>query len=684
MTIMTINDSNYAWLRDPNWPNSIDQKIIDYLDNENVKCEKFFKPLQGDVDSLFAELKGRIKEDDFTVPVQKGRYFYYSYIAKGQDYWVHARSSSLRTKGEAIQKGLDRHAISMARDDGMEEVLLDENKEAEGKEFFRVDAVEASPNHKLLAYSVDLNGSEKYQAFVKDLASGKTIDSNVSDVFGSVVWHKNNQGYFYVPTGSQWRAEKVYYHAIGTKQKDDILIYEEFDKTFWVHPHLSSSEEYLFITTKSGNSNETWYLDLGNPKAELRLMLKRREDHLYEATHHEDSFYIITNDKGKNGRLVKADIQAENWKEVIPHNKDIYLLDATAYQDHLVVEKRILGLTKIDVINLRTNAVSELSFKDEVYDAHHSFTTFEAKELRYQYSSLAQPRQVIEWNFSNHAYIVRKTQEIPSGYDSSQYETKRIWADGEGGVKIPVSLLYRKDIAKPAPLYLYGYGSYGHAIPASFRTTALSLVDRGFVFAIAHIRGGDDLGYEWYESAKFLTKKRTFEDFIGAAKSLIEQGFASAGQITICGGSAGGMLIGYCINAAPELYKAAVLHVPFVDVLATMLDDKLPLTPLEYKEWGNPKDPEYYDYIKSYSPFDNIKPQAYPNIFITSGLNDPRVTYWEPAKFALKLADHKQDNNLLLLKTNMAGGHMGKSGRYDSLKEIAEEYAFILKSFNKL
>ncbi len=667
--VAEINDDpDYSWLRDPNWPTSIDPKIMDYLNGENAKCKEFFDPLQEQVDAMFAELKGRIKEDDFTVPVKKDGYHYYSYIQKGQDYWVHARK--------------------LGNMDAAEEILLDENKEAAGKEFFQTGVVDASHNHKLLAYSVDLNGSEKYQVFIKDLESNRIIDQSVSDVFGDVTWHKNCKGFFYVPTGLEWRADKVYYHELGKSQSDDVLIYEEIDKTFWVNPHLSSSERYLFITAKSGDSSEVRYIDLEDADLMPKLVMPRKAGHLYHMTHHGEDFYIITNDMGKNFRLVKASIAnpSENWEEIIAHDPEVYLVDATAYKECLVVDMRVLGLNKIKIMNFSNGGVYEIAFKDEVYDAQHTFTTFESPAIRYQYSSLIQPRSIIECDFASHEYAVLKVQEIPSGYDADKYETKRVWADSKDGVKIPISLLYRKDLLKEVggnPLYLYGYGSYGISIPATFRTTALSLVDRGFVFAIAHIRGGDDLGYDWYESAKFLTKKRTFEDFIDSANALIKLGYTCKGSIAICGGSAGGMLVGYCINNAPELYKAAVLHVPFVDVLSTMLDDSLPLTPNEYKEWGDPKDPAYYEYIKSYSPVDNIKPQNYPNIFITSGLNDPRVTYWEPAKFALKLKSNKTDDNLLLLKTNMEGGHKGKSGRYDALKEIAEEYVFILQSFNR-
>lgn len=663
---MTQNTDKYSWLRDPNWPKSTDQKILSYLNKWNEECEDHMKPLKQSIDSLFAEMKGRIKEDDISAPVKRDEYFYYSYIKKGDSYWTRARK----------YKSMD----------AQEEIILDENVESKGHEFFKVGDISVSPDHSKIAYSLDTQGSERFTIFIKDIKTGQLIDSAVSDAFGDMVWDTNNTGFFYIPTGKEWRSEKVYYHKLGEPQKEDALIYHEHDKTFWLDITKSEDRKYLFITSKSGNSSEVRYINLTKATIVPTLVFERKTDVIYYLSHHSGYFYIMTNDLGKNNRIArfKPSESIENAEEICPTSKDIYIKNFHMYQNHLCIERRRLGLPEIQLIRLNDLMPYTVDFKEASYDATVIFTTFEAEAIRYEYSSLACPRTTFEYNFTTSEYKTLKVQEIPSGFDKSKYVVQREWATAQDGTQVPISLVYRKDLFTNDgrnPLYLYGYGSYGHAIPAAFRGTIISLLDRGFVYAIGHIRGGDDLGYEWYESAKFLNKKRTFEDFIACAYHLIDKNYTTLGQITICGGSAGGMLIGYCINNAPELYKAAVLHVPFVDVLSTMLDDSLPLTPLEFKEWGNPKDEGFYEYMKSYSPVDNVKAQNYPNIFITSGLNDPRVTYWEPAKFAAKLQDMKLDANALLLKTNMSAGHGGKSGRYDAIKEVAEEFAFVLDCY---
>ena len=663
---MKSQDTDYSWLRDANWPNSVSDKIINHLNQENQRYNDFFHTRNDQVEAMFNELKGRIKEDDWTPGIIIGSYEYYSYIKAGQDYWIHARK--LLVDGTA------------------EEILLDENLDAKSQKFYEVGCVKISPNHKLLAYTVDLNGSEQYDVFVKDVASGKIIDRNVKATFGHVEWNHNSDAIYYIPTGKDWRAKKVYCHSIYADQaSSDALIYEELDKTFWVSIEKSSSQEYLVINSEAADSNELRVLNLLTN--ELKLILPRKADLLYSLTHHQNNFYLTINDQGKDNRIIKTSVlnPSSNWHEIIAHTKGTYICETIAYKNHLVIEKRVLGLVQISILNLSTSHINEVNFSDESYDAHVIFTTFDAIALRYKYSSLACPNMTSEYNFdAGHNPLPLKLQEVPSGFNNEHYVTKRIWAESSDGALVPVTVMYKKDLVKfdgSNPAYLYGYGSYGHAVTPSFKTNILSLVDRGFVFAIAHIRGGDDLGYEWYESAKMLTKKRTFEDFIASAQALIELGYTSEGDIATCGGSAGGMLVGACVNSAPQLFKTAILHVPFVDVLATMLDESLPLTQIEFKEWGNPKQPEFYGYIKSYSPFDNITKQNYPHILITSGLNDPRVTYWEPAKYAQKLRDYKTDNNLLLLKTNMEGGHQGKSGRYDYLKEVAEEYVFMLSLY---
>lgn len=659
-------ETEYDWLRDKNWPHSIDAKIIKHLETENGLVEQFFEPLGSHVDVLYGEMVGRVAENDWTVPIKKGEYEYYSVIKQGQEYWDLYRTRVV---------------------DGSKQLVLDENAKSVGHDFFKVRAVEISKNDKYVAYAVDYSGAERYDIIVQEISRGSIVDSAVTNAFPYVEWDNGSGGFYYIPADENWRAREVRYHMLNSDVKDDQSIYYEDDETFGVGIHKSLSERFLYIDSRSSNSNEIRYIDLDSVEKSLQLLSQRREDVEYQVSDWGDSFYIVTNDVGRNNRVIKVGIgnTFESGQELIPHSEEEYITGLHLYSNHAVLERRILGLAAIsihDVVDLKL--MSKVEFEDESYDASHIPTEFHDNTVRYQYSSLSRPKMVKEWNPVSRECKVLKVTEIPSGFDSQLYQTKRLWVKSADGTDVPVSILYKKDLLKldgSNPLYLYGYGSYGIGIPASFRSSIYSLVDRGFVFAIAHIRGGDDLGYKWYESAKFLNKKRTFEDFIASVRGLIAGGYTSPGRVVIYGASAGGMLIGYCINQAPELFKAAIMDVPFVDVLATMLDETLPLTPGEFKEWGNPKQKEFYDYIKSYSPFDNIKAMHYPHIFVTAGLYDPRVTYWEPAKFVSKLRSRKLDSNLLLFKTEMGAGHAGKSGRYQSYKEIAQEYAFILKVF---
>lgn len=656
---------DFAWLRDESWPQDVnDPKVLQFLNDANTEADEFFNPLSSQISALFEEMKGRISEADFTVPVQHDDYFYYSYINTGDDYWTHARKHGSLSNTEVV--------------------LLNENERGKGIEFFKIEEVEHSPDHRYIAYSINTSGDERYFIEVKDIATGAIIDANVQKAFGSIEWHENSQGFFYIKCDDDWRAREVYLHILGEAESQDTLIYSEKDETFWTGISKTSSDRFLVISSKSGDSNEVYLVDLHSEKASLQLIKPRLDGILYNVSHHQNDLYISINDVGKNFRLITTSIEKpfDTISEVIAHNVDEYLEDVTCYTNHFVVEKRINGLVHILFYKYTdTKNPIEIHFDDPSYDASHIFTDFNSEGLRYRYSSLGKPNQILEVNFNTQAQTTMKVQQIPSGFDAVQYQVERIFAESLDGVKIPISLVYKKDLFKKDgsnPLYLYGYGSYGISIDPFFRSTPFSLVDRGFVFAIAHIRGGGDLGYKWYEAAKLLTKKKTFEDFISCAHHLVDNNYSHRGNISICGGSAGGMLIGAVINAEPQLFKSAILHVPFVDVLNTMLDETLPLTPVEFKEWGNPKDPKFFEYMKSYSPYDNIAAQAYPNIFMTAGLKDPRVAYWEPAKFYSKLKQLKTDTNLLLFKTNMGAGHFGKSARYEHLKEIAEEYAFVL------
>lgn len=658
---------DYHWLRDSAWPQVTDPAILDYLREENVYFASQMASEKELSEKIFQELKGRIQEDDDTPPYKDGNYWYYSRIREGQQYWVYLRKALAQ--------------------DAKEEIVLDVNQLAMGKEYASVRSLKLSPDHTKLAYTADFDGSERYTIYVIDIATRKVLDKTISDIMGNIEWDELGKGLFYTPAGNNWRPKQVYYHELGHEQSDDKLLYQEAAETFTVVVHKSSSKKYIYIEAQDAETNEYHLINSKYPTIAPRLFEPRRNKHLYYPEHHEDQFYILTNDTHRNFRLAVTDeaaTESKHWKEKIAPSNHSYLVDLNVYKHHMTLTERVLGLATIHVTDLRSQESQTIEFPDLIYEAGVMYTTFDADGVRYSYSSLVEPDSVIELNFSTGEKNVLKKRHIPSGYNKAEYHLERIWADAPDGTAIPISLVYRRDQFKKDgsnPLYLYGYGSYGIAMPTNFRSSILSLLDRGFIYAIAHVRGGDELGYEWYESAKFLTKKHTFEDFISAAEYLADQQYTKRGNIVIAGGSAGGMLMGVCANMRPELYKAVVAHVPFVDVLNTMLDDTLPLTPGEFVEWGNPKDKRFYDYIKSYSPYDNITEQYYPHFLITAGISDPRVAYWEPAKWAAKLRAHKKDNNLLLLKTDMSAGHKGPTGRYHFLQEIVTEYAFILKVF---
>ncbi|WPX97154.1 S9 family peptidase [Candidatus Bandiella woodruffii] len=657
------NPDCYSWLRDEGYPKVENEEILHYLKEENDYAEMVLSSKDALIKDIYNEIKGRIKEDDSTVPVKKGEYFYYSYIKEGMEYWVHARK----------YKSLDAN----------EEVILNENKLACDLDYCKIIGIKVSPNHKFMTYALDKLGNEMFEIYIKNLELGNLLTETIPNTFGQVVWHENNLGFFYVPASENWRAKKVYYHTLGTDYKNDQLLYEEKDATYSVSIEKTTDSNYLIITTQSKEENECYYIDLMQDDFTLKLFAPRQKSHLYSISSHEGKFYVLTNDMGKNFRIAAVDDPDKKWLDFIPYAKERYIRDFKLYQNHMVVtsSSNKNGLFDVEIVDLRSNASKNLAFPDSSYDVDVVFTTHEAESFRFHYSSLKTPKIVKEHCFESGEEFVLKTDEIPSGFNSDEYEVERLYAKSRDGKAVPISLIYRKDKFKKDgtnQLYLYGYGSYGYAVPLMFRRSIFSLLDRGFVYAISHIRGGDDLGYEWYESAKFLTKKNTFYDFIDSAEYLAKQGYTKEGEITIAGGSAGGMLIGFCINDKPELFKNAVAHVPFVDVLNTMLDANLPLTPGEFKEWGNPMEKEFYDYIKSYSPYDNVKKQKYPNLFVTAGLSDPRVTYWEPAKWVAKLRADKTDDNIIVLITNMDAGHAGKSGRYSYLWEIAKEYAFLI------
>jgi oligopeptidase B len=668
--VLNINNEklvdDYAWLKE--YPKVENPKIIDYLNQENAYYKQIMGPLKAEEDAIYHEILGRIKLQDSSVPIQHDNYYYYTRTEEDSNHIIFCRKKD----------NLDK----------LEEIILDANILAKKSEYFNLGAFNISANHQMAAYSSDINGSERFTINIKDLNNNTLLNDVIEGTIGSIVWHNNNQGFFYAKLNDDWRTDKVFYHKLSDDPKNDKLIITENDPLFRISIDKSTSERFVLINRSGHNSNDVWYIDMHDAEMTPKLIAERKDDHQYEVSHHKDFFYISTNNKGRNFRLVKAPIekpQLENWQEIIAHDPNIYLVDFDNYEKFFTVTFREQGLNKIKIYDYDNLSSQEITFPDSSYQASTIYTDYKYPTLRISYTSLNTPISQLEYNLVTKKTLTLKTQEIPSGYNKDLYKTERIWATSTDGIKVPISLVYKKELFKndgSNPLYLYGYGSYGYAIPPAFRPTIISLLDRGFVYAIAHIRGGDDLGYDWYESAKFLNKKHTFNDFMSSAEYLISKKYTDKGNIVISGGSAGGMLMGVCLNEKPHLYKAAIADVPFVDVLNTMLDEKLPLTPGEFKEWGNPKDPEYFNYIKSYSPYDNVKKQAYPNIYVTAGLNDPRVTYWEPAKWVAKLRDSKTDNNIILLNTNMDAGHAGASGRFGTYRDKAKEFNFIFKIFD--
>jgi oligopeptidase B len=653
---------DYFWLRDKDNP-----KVIEYLNAENEYTEKILQPYTELQENLFQELKARIKEDDDSVPIKKDNYYYYTRVAAGQQYMIYCRKHGNLNSPE--------------------EIILDENQLAEGKAYFRLGTFDVSPNHKLLAYSEDIDGSESYTLRIKNLETGELYSEVLENTFYSLEWVNDNQTFYYTVLDENLRPYRLYRHTLGQPVDRDELIYEEKDPQFFVLCDKSRDDRYIFLIADGKITSECYFISADEPQGQFEIFEPRRKGHEYSVTHHKGYFYILTNNNAENFRVAKTLVsqpQQHHWQEFIPHDRDRLIGGIDEFKDFFVLSERYQGLSQLRVIELQNQSSHYIEFDDPTYLAFSSTNReYETHEFRFGYTSLVQPTTIFKYDLLSRAKTILKQNEIPGGYDPSQYRSERIFASSHDGVEIPISLVYHKDFKRDSshPLYLYGYGSYGASVDPYFSTNRLSLLDRGFVFAIAHIRGGSELGRHWYESGKFLRKKNTFFDFVSCAEHLIAQNYTSAGNIAISGASAGGLLVGTTINLKPELFKAAIAHVPFVDVLNTMMDDTLPLTPLEYDEWGNPADEEFYRYIRSYSPYDNVEAKAYPHLLITAGLNDPRVTYWEPAKWTAKLRSLKTDDNLLLLKTDMDAGHGGASGRYDYLKKIALEYTFLLAVF---
>ncbi len=673
-----IRNDDYHWLRADNWqevmqsPEKLPANIRSYLEAENDYFEKSFGDKNKDLsEKIYQEIRGRIKEDNSSVPSPDGEYSYFSKTLEGKQY-----AQLIRTK----------------RDGADEKILLDCNIEA-GEGYFGFGGASHSPNHQLLLWSCDKKGSEYYTICVRDVNSGKELEDRIENANGTGVWAANSKSFYYTELDENHRPYRVMQHVLGTKQADDKIIYQEKDAGFFVNVSKTLSGNYILIHAHDHTTSEVWLIDAkkgGNPK----LVEERQIDHEYYVDEHQGRLIIKTNIMGaKDFKIVTTPIEkpdAKNWQDLISHQEGVLILDVIVLKDYLIRLERYQGLPRIIIRDFASSKEESISFDEEAYALGiSSGYEFDTNILRFSYSSPTTPSQIFDMNLKTGERKLRKEQEIPSGHNKDNYITKRLFASAPDGEKVPLTLLYKKDFKQDgtAPCLLYGYGAYGISMPASFSISALSLVDRGFVYAIAHIRGGMEKGYAWYESARKTKKKNSFNDFIASANMLIEQKFTSEKQIIAHGGSAGGMLMGAIANMSPELFGGIIAQVPFVDVLNTMLDDSLPLTPPEWPEWGNPiESKQDYDYIASYSPYDNISKQDYPAIFALAGLTDPRVTYWEPAKWVAKLREYNQSNNPIYLKTNMGAGHGGASGRFDKIKETALTYAFAIettKSKNK-
>ncbi|OHV85662.1 S9 family peptidase [Ensifer sp. LCM 4579] len=672
---------DYAWLRAHNWqamfkePSILDPQIRKHLEAENEYMNAAMADTRDLQKTLFAEMRGRIKEDDSSVPMKDGGFAYGTSYVKGGE---HPRYFRIPREG----------AVD---DETIRQVLLDGDKEAEGKAYFRISGLNHSNDHARGIWGYDDKGSEYYTLKVRDLATGDDLADVVENTGGGGAWAADGKSFFYTVLDENHRPSKIYHHVVGTQQSDDRLVYEEKDPGFFMSVSGSLIDDFIFIDIHDHQTSEYRIIPTTDLAAEPKLVAERVTGLEYSMTEGGDVFYILTNaDGAKDFKIMEAPVEApqkENWREVVPHRPGTLILSHMAYARHLVWLQRREGLPEIVIRDRKTGEEHAIAFAEEAYSLGLSGAAeYDTDVIRFSYSSMTTPSQLFDYNMATRERMLLKTQEVPSGHNPDAYVTRRVFAPAPDGVPVPVTLLYRKDtpLDGSAPCLLYGYGAYGITIPASFNTNCLSLVDRGFVYAIAHIRGGKDRGFQWYEDGKMAKKTNTFRDFIAAADYLNEEKFTSYSNIIAEGGSAGGMLMGAIANMAPEKFRGIIAAVPFVDVLNTMLDDTLPLTPPEWPEWGNPiESEEFYDIIAGYSPYDNVEAKPYPAILALGGLTDPRVTYWEPAKWVARLREKTTGSEPILLKTNMDAGHGGASGRFQRLEEIAFEYAFAIKVAGK-
>jgi oligopeptidase B len=655
---------DYAWLRGKSSP-----EVIAYLEAENAYTDAVMRPTEELRKTLYDEMVSHIKETDESVPFRDGEYLYYSRTEQARQYAIYCRKNGSL--------------------DASEEIILDVNKLAEGEAFMAIGGFDVSDDGNLLAYSTDTTGFRQYRLHVKDLRSGELLSERVERV-GSIVWANDNRTLFYtVEDEEQKRQFRLYRHLLGTPHDQDTLVYEEVDERFNIGAGKTRDGKHLLLESASHTTSEERFLAADEPLGDWALIAERRDNVEYYADHRNGLFYIRTNDAGRNFRLVTAPVSSpapSNWTEVIPHRADVMLEDVDLFASFYVASERFEALPHLRVARFAGDGPEaaesrEIGFPEPVYSAHsHTNREFVTTKYRYSYQSLVTPGSVYEYDVESGTSILLKQQEVPGGFDRELYGSERLFATAEDGIKVPVSLVYRKDLKGDGtnPLHVYGYGSYGYSLPIGFNSNRLSLLDRGFVMAYAHVRGGGDLGKPWHDAGRLMAKRNTFTDFVAATEELLAKGYGDPERVSAEGGSAGGLLMGAVVNLRPDLYRAIVSHVPFVDVMNTMLDASLPLTVPEYEEWGNPNEREAFEYMLSYSPYDNLKPGSYPAILVKTSLNDSQVMYWEPAKYVAKLRTLKKDDFVLLLHTNMSAGHGGASGRYDYLKEIAFDYAFLL------
>ncbi len=652
----------YHWMRDDTRE---DETVLTHLKAENAYTEAVMAPLRSRVETLFEEMVARIKEDDETPPARWGPFLYYSRTEKGKQYRIFCRRP-----GDGS---------------GPEQVYLDANREAEGHDYYRLGAVSISPDHRMVAWAADTDGGETYTIRVRDLVSGENLPDTIRGAYAGVEWAADNRTLFYTTLDETHRPYRLHRHVLGAKGEDPV-VFEETDESFFLGLYKTRSGRYLVLHLRSNDTNEAHYLDAADPTREFTLFDLRKKGVEYSIDHWGDRFLIHTNEDAINFRLLEtplSDPRRANWREVLPHRPDVQLEDVHPFRDHIVVLERHEGVGRLRVLAMPGYRAQDVRFDEPAYSVTPTANPeYETATVRFVYESLVSPETTIDLDMNTLERTVLKVEEVLGGYRPEEYTTERTSATAADGVRVPITLVHRKgiDLDGNNPLLLYGYGAYGstHTDPG-FHSLRLSLIDRGFVFAIAHVRGGGDLGRPWYEAGKLEHKMNTFTDFIACAEHLIASGYTSPARLAIRGGSAGGLLVGVVVNMRPELFRAAVCKVPFVDVINTMLDPGLPLTVIEYDEWGNPNDPEVFQRMLAYSPYDNIRSQAYPNLFVTGGLTDPRVAYWEPAKWVARIREHHTGDNVVLLKTDLGAGHGGPSGRYDSIREMALEYAFLIE-----